>query len=201
MNPRELAFKAKARPDLLDLVLSNSADCIYVVDQDYHFAFLHSPRQFSRSSSANGKRCYESVMGRSVPCDFCPFSKAAGTQSLPTITSFDREGKKYELKISPLIGGEERPLYLHFLRDITAPVVNEPINSEPRQVRSPLMQFLSHISPLSIEAFVGDSPACLAVKQQIEAVVPFPTVTVLLEGETGTGKDKYGGEGLKPKSR
>lgn len=36
---------------------------------------------------------------------------------------------------------------------------------------------------------IGTSPAILAVKEQMEAVIPFPMVTVLLEGETGTGKD------------
>jgi PAS domain S-box-containing protein len=40
---------------------------------------------------------------------------------------------------------------------------------------------------------IGASPAMLAVKKQIEAVIPFPTVTVLLEGETGTGKELIAG--------
>ncbi|HEX2228458.1 MAG TPA: sigma 54-interacting transcriptional regulator [Candidatus Binatia bacterium] len=39
------------------------------------------------------------------------------------------------------------------------------------------------------ELFIGTSAAMLAVKKQIDAVTPFPMVTVLLEGETGTGKD------------
>jgi transcriptional regulator with PAS, ATPase and Fis domain len=36
---------------------------------------------------------------------------------------------------------------------------------------------------------IGASPPILAVKEQIKAVTPFPRVTVLLEGETGTGKE------------
>ena len=39
------------------------------------------------------------------------------------------------------------------------------------------------------ELFIGTSTETLALKKQIEAVVPFPMVTVLLEGETGTGKE------------
>ena len=44
-------------------------------------------------------------------------------------------------------------------------------------------------SPAGLEAFVGASPECVAVKEQIQMLTPFPTVTVLLEGETGTGKE------------
>ena len=40
-----------------------------------------------------------------------------------------------------------------------------------------------------LEAFIGASPECVAVKEQIETLTAFPTVTVLLEGETGTGKE------------
>jgi PAS domain S-box-containing protein len=39
------------------------------------------------------------------------------------------------------------------------------------------------------ELLIGTSAAMLAVKKQVQAVMPFPMVTVLLEGETGTGKE------------
>ena len=39
------------------------------------------------------------------------------------------------------------------------------------------------------ELLIGESPEMVAVKKQIEAVAPFPMVNVLLEGETGTGKE------------
>ena len=41
----------------------------------------------------------------------------------------------------------------------------------------------------SDETLIGTSAAMLAVKKQIQAVMPFDMVTVLLEGETGTGKE------------
>ena len=39
------------------------------------------------------------------------------------------------------------------------------------------------------ELLIGTSAATLAVKKQMNAVMPFPMVTVLLEGETGTGQE------------
>ena len=77
MTPRELASKAKANPQLLDTVLANSSDCIYVANQDHEIAFLHSTEQIPQPDKPLGKTCYETIMGRNSPCDFCPSPKTA----------------------------------------------------------------------------------------------------------------------------
>jgi transcriptional regulator with PAS, ATPase and Fis domain len=190
MSPRELAAKAKASAQLLALVFSNSADAIFVVDQDYRFAFLHSPRQFSQSNNAGGKPCYESVMGKNVPCDFCPISKNGSTQPLPTSAIFSRGEKQYEIKICPLTYGDGTSLYLHFLRDITTPGRRELNDAESQHLHTGSRQPVPlYASPDRLEAFIGASPECVTVKEQIQTLIAFPTVTVLLEGETGTGKE------------
>lgn len=71
MGPQDITSKAKPSPQLLDLILSNRADCIYVVDQSYNFAILHSTAQFYQTHTADQRPCYESKIGRKAPCDFC----------------------------------------------------------------------------------------------------------------------------------
>ena len=190
MTPRELVSKAKANPQLLDLVLSNSADCIYVVDQDHEIAFLHSTPQIPQPDKPRGKTCYETIMGRNSPCDFCPISKNGSTQPLQTSAIFSRGEKQYEVRISPLTYRDGTSLYLHFLRDLTTPGRREPNDAESQQLHPRSRQPASLYASLArLEAFVGASPECVAVKEQIQTLTAFPTVTVLLEGETGTGKE------------
>src|SRR6478672_7520967 len=47
----------------------------------------------------------------------------------------------------------------------------------------------SQAQPYSFERIVGDSPALLAVKALLQKVASSPASTVLLTGESGTGKD------------
>jgi two-component system, NtrC family, response regulator AtoC len=47
----------------------------------------------------------------------------------------------------------------------------------------------SHAQPYSFDAIVGESPALMAVKALISKVASSPASTVLLTGESGTGKD------------
>ena len=67
MTHRELASKAKANPQLLDTVLANSSDCIYVANQDHEIAFLHSTEQIPQPDKPPGKTCYETIMGMKFP--------------------------------------------------------------------------------------------------------------------------------------
>jgi len=190
MTPRELVSKAKANPELLDLVLSNSADCIYVVDQNHEIAFLHATPQIPQSDKPGGKTCYETIMGRNSPCDFCPISKNGSTQALQASAIFSRGEKHYGVRMSPLTYGDGTSLYLLFLRDLTTPRRREPNDAESQQLHPRSRQPASHYPSLArLEAFVGGSPECVAVKEQIQTLTAFPTVTVLLEGETGTGKE------------
>jgi transcriptional regulator with PAS, ATPase and Fis domain len=190
MADRELASKAKANPQLLDTVLSNSSDCIYVANQDHEIAFLHSTEQIPQPDKPPGKTCYETIMGINYPCDFCPISKNGSTQPLPTSAIFSRGEKQYEVRISPLTYGDGTSLYLHFLRDITTPGRGELNDAESQHLHTGSRQRVPlHASPDRIEAFIGASPECFAVKEQIETLTAFPSVTVLLEGETGTGKE------------
>ena len=184
MTPRELVSKAKANPQLLDLVLSNSADCIYVVDENHEIAFLHFTPQIPQSDKPPGKTCYETIMGRNSPCDFCPISKNGSTQPLQSSAIFSRGEKQYEVRISPLTYRDGTSLYLLFLRDLTTPGRREPNHAESQQLHPG-----SRSRPDRLEAFVGASPECVAVKEQIQTLTAFPTVTVLIEGETGTGKE------------
>lgn len=185
MSPRELAAKVKASAQLLALVLSNSADAIFVVDQDYRSAFLHSPGRLAQFNNNSGKSCYESVMGKNVPCDFCPMVKNAAPESLQTIAIFSQGEKQYDLKVAPLLINEnEKPLYLHFLREVTAAAQDELSDGENQHFHPG-----SSSRPDRLESFIGASPECVAVKEQVETLTAFPTVTVLLEGETGTGKE------------
>ena len=123
-------------------------------------------------------------MGINHPCDFCPISKNGSTQPLPTSAIFSRGEKQYEVRISPLTYGDGTSLYLHFLRDITTPGRRELNDAESQHLHPG-----SRSRPDRLEAFIGASPECVAVKEQIETLTAFPTVTVLLEGETGTGKE------------
>ena len=89
--------------------------------------------------------------------------------------------QRYELRLRPIPGAlvevfatvsvdHKRGALLWLFRDV------------PRQEQ--LMENGS-----SGELLIGTSAAMLAVKKQIDAVMRFPMVTVLLEGETGTGKE------------
>jgi len=104
---------------------------------------------------------------------------------LQTSAIFNRGGKQYEVRISPLTYKDGTPpLYLHFVRDLAMSAHRAPNDGESQHLHSG-----STSRPDRLEAFIGASPECVAVKEQIETLTAFPTVTVLLEGETGTGKE------------
>jgi transcriptional regulator with PAS, ATPase and Fis domain len=80
--------------------------------------------------------------------------------------------------------GDGTSLYLHFLRDITTPGRRELNDGEIQHLHPG-----SRSRPDRLAALIGSSPECIIIKEQIETLTAFPTVTVLLEGETGTGKE------------
>ena len=112
MGPQDITSKAKPSPQPLDLILSNRADCIYVVDHSYNFAILHSTPQFYQTHTADQRPRYESKIGRKAHFDFCFLLNVTRW----TFAEPDYFGHgEYEMRMCHLIHADRPPLYLHFL--------------------------------------------------------------------------------------
>jgi transcriptional regulator with PAS, ATPase and Fis domain len=189
MMPKDLASKAKTSPTFADLILSQIDDCIYVVDGEYRLAFLNDARQFPQAHDIIGKRCYETIMGASRPCDFCPLQAILSGQRLRTSHVVRLGEKHYQVIASRLLCGDDTPLCV--MRDITEQKQRElRLDTERRLLRSRLRQHESACTALAaVEDLLGMSKHWLAIKELIRELARFPSVTVLITGETGTGKE------------
>jgi transcriptional regulator with PAS, ATPase and Fis domain len=191
MTPQDLACRVKTTPRFADLLLSQIDDLVYVVDREHRLVFLNNTRQFPQSYNIIGERCYETVMGKSHACDYCPLEDILSGQRVRTSQVIRRGDKQYQVTFSPLICEDGTPLCLHVMRDITEIKQRElRLDTERRLLHSRFRQLEYHHTPLAgLEELIGLSKNWLAVKELIQELARFPTVTVLIVGETGTGKE------------
>jgi DNA-binding NtrC family response regulator len=159
------------------------------VDGEYRLAFLNDARQFPQAHDIIGKRCYETIMGASRPCDFCPLQAILSGQRLRTSHVVRLGEKHYQVIASRLLCGDDTPLCV--MRDITEQKQRElRLDTERRLLRSRLRQHESACTALAaVEDLLGMSKHWLAIKELIRELARFPSVTVLITGETGTGKE------------
>lgn len=135
-------------------------------------------REANQSSAAVFKVSKQSLIGK--PLMMFVESEAA-EQVSARLRTFPSEPQQFELRLPRLDGtlvdvvvsvsvDQKRGSLLWLFRDV----------SRPKQILD---------SGSCPELFIGGSAATHAVKTQVQALIPFPMVTVLLEGETGTGKE------------
>lgn len=191
MMGKDLVARAKTTPQLAELILSQMDDFVYIVDQEYRVAFLNNTPHFLQSDDIAGKCCYETIMGQSHPCSFCPLTRLLSGQESCVTQVFARGDRQYQVTISPLFCGESPPLCLHVMRDITEIKRKEEWLEAERQLLH--SRFKAREYPytpvVDLEDLIGMSPKWLAVKGLIRELAHFPEVTVLVVGETGTGKE------------
>lgn len=180
MTPYELVAKAKTSSQLTDLVLSQVSHAIYVVDQHYQFAFLNVfPPPFD-TPQPYGTCCYDLLMGHSHPCAFCLIPTLLGAQQPPTSHVIQCGAQWYQLTLSRLLCDNGYPLCLHVLSSI---------NARGPRLASMKDQGVAQAELAELEDLLGTTEEWLVIKRLIRELACFPTVTVLLVGETGTGKD------------
>jgi hypothetical protein len=93
MIPHDLVSRAKTSLQLANLILAQIDDVVYVVDQHYRLAFLNNTLALSPSRNILGKRCYETIMENSHPCDFCPLPAIISGQQ-PRISQVITRGQR-----------------------------------------------------------------------------------------------------------
>lgn len=190
MTSKDLAPKTKTSLHLADIILSHLDDFISVIDRQHHFVFINNTHHFPQPYGILEKHCYEVFAGKSHPCDLCPLKSLSGQQSrISHIIS--RGEKQYQLTISPLSWEDGTPFYLAVMRNITGiKPEDERLKVERPLLRPQLQQLEYHHTPLAgLDDLIGVSKSWLTIKTLIRELAQFPTVSVLITGETGTGKE------------
>ncbi|MBI4640607.1 MAG: sigma 54-interacting transcriptional regulator, partial [Candidatus Tectomicrobia bacterium] len=190
MTSNDPASTTNTSSELADLILSQLDDFIFVIDRQYRFVFLNNTRDFLHPDDVLGKPCYEVFMGKSRPCDFCPLKSLSGRQSRVS-HMISRGEKHYQLTISPLSWENGTPFYLCVVRDITEMKPEQEQLKTERPLLHPQLKLLGyHQTPLAgLDGLIGVSKSWLTIKKLIRELAQFPAVSVLITGETGTGKE------------
>jgi transcriptional regulator with PAS, ATPase and Fis domain len=186
-----LASKTRSSLKLADLLLSRINDPVFVIDKDYMIASLNRAGECLLSRSPAGKRCYETLAESTRPCDGCSLPLILSGHAAPSEQMTLRDGKCYEVTRSCLVCDDGAPVCLSIAREAAG--ARRPWESPPDARAPARRERFSLPAPLTtlsnLDNLLGESKPWLEVKALIRKLAPYPTVTVLLLGETGTGKE------------
>ena len=132
----ELALKRDR--DQFFSILEHLPGFVYLQAPDYSIRFANRYFQ-ERFGSPNGKRCYESISGRSKPCEECLTFRVFSTQA-PQLweANTTRDGRQYQIYDYPFIDEDGQLLVLELGIDIT----------ERKQAEAELAQYRNHLEEL-----------------------------------------------------
>lgn len=190
MSSTALASKTRSNRRLSELLLLTN-DPVFVIDKDYEIAALNRAGECLLGPSATEKHCYETLAESTHPCDNCSLRLFLSRHpALPEQMTL-RDGRCYEGTRSCLLCDDGAPLCLCVAREATrsartpegAPTARVPARRERVTLLAP------PITLSNVDNLLGESRPWLEVKGLIRKLAPYPTVTVLLLGETGTGKE------------
>ncbi len=169
-------MSARQNIDLQSLVDTHEKPCV-VIDRDFRIVAVNRAYEQSNGTSGDrmlGRTCYQVSHHRDQPCfengEECPyrhvFEQGRGTSCLHV--HYDGQGRVHRVKINAYpLQGSDGALYL-------GEVIDELSEPDERHSGEPRM--------------AGESPVFLAVLEQLRQAAN-SDAPVLLEGETGTGKD------------
>lgn len=168
--------ETEAAIELASLVNSHERPFV-VINQDYRILAINKAyeRTYGASSSvAVGKACYQVSHGNEQPCDLegevCPLSHVfdTGETCVCTHIHIDSDHRMHRVRVTAYpLHGPDGELYIgECIEQLSAP--------ENRRAGGARM--------------VGDTPAFLACLEQLN-VASGSDAPVLLQGETGTGKE------------
>ena len=180
MAAQDLASRAATSRQFVPCLLGQLTDLVCVADADYHYSFLNVPPAESPFHTSAGAHCYETLTGGRHPCTFCPLREPVPERQAPVSRVVRHGDIAYQMQIASLRGEDGLPLCLHVLHPINA---NPP---QPRRGSHPVGDPTPRDQP---EELIGESPLWRQVKDWVQTLAAYPTVTILLEGETGTGKE------------
>ncbi|MGB5519803.1 MAG: sigma 54-interacting transcriptional regulator, partial [Gammaproteobacteria bacterium] len=150
-----------------------------IIDKNYRIIAANSAYEAVYgyvNGTAIGMKCHKVSHGNDVPCgqdgEVCPHDRvfASGEPGVCTHFHCDIDNRKHQVKISayPLQGADGEMYLGECIEQISPP------NGQNRRIANKRM--------------VGDTPAFLACLKQLE-VAASSEAPVLLQGETGTGKE------------
>jgi transcriptional regulator with PAS, ATPase and Fis domain len=191
MSGVALASKARSSLSFAELLLSRIPDAVFIVDKDYRIASLNRRGERLLGGCWASQSCFETLMESPRPCDGCSLTKILSGCSPPAEQMTLRDGKCYQITSSRLICDDGSPVCLSVAREVAGERgrEEEPVaaRAHSRCERSAVPAPLTALSNLS--NLLGQSKPWLEVKALIRKLASYPTVTVLLLGETGTGKE------------
>ena len=132
-------------------ILEHLPGFVYLQAPDYSIRFANRYFQ-ERFGSPNGKRCYESLAGRSEPCEECPTFRVFSTQA-PQLweANTTRDGRLYQIYDYPFIDEDGQLLVLELGIDIT----------ERKQAEAELEKHRDHL-----ERMVEERTAALSIAKE-----------------------------------
>ena len=187
MSSESLASKTRSSVSLADQLLSRIDDPVFVISQDHQIAPLNHASECLLSRSPEGERCFETLGGSSRPCDQCTLPSVLCGHSVPSEQMTLQDGKSYQITNSRVVCDDGTAVCLAFAHEVAA--AGSPFSNQTAGIceRVAIPRPLTALSTLN--NLLGESKSWLEVKALIRKLAPYPTITVLLLGETGTGKE------------
>lgn len=116
-SPKRRSFSS-LDPDSLRAVLDSMEDRIYVVDRDYCIRFMNWSLR-SDMGDGEGALCYEFFGHDRHTCDECQHGMSSFEPERRREWTSPKDGRIYEVSVSPLHGPDGSISRLHIMRDIT----------------------------------------------------------------------------------
>lgn len=165
-------------------VLDGILDPIIVIDQDHSVVYANRAVREEAEECAIGQKCYALLQGRESPCQPCPCQDAFKTGKPYRIIrkKEEKEGQPRfkEIQAYPIVNrGGEAVRVIEVIREVSL-AEEKPFTGEGF--------VLYDEGPISFCGMVSGSEKMKALFQKIRLVAS-GNATVLIDGETGTGKD------------
>ncbi|MGA1869101.1 MAG: sigma 54-interacting transcriptional regulator [bacterium] len=180
---KRLEIEIKESKHLLDKIMENMNDGIRVIDSKYTICFMNT-RLIEKFGNQVGKKCYKIFKDTNNPCQFCELSALLEKRksSFNLIQSDINQGL-IEISASLIKSDKGEQSIIEVLRDIT-----ERKELEDRLHKSEELRAKELMERYRFGNIIGKSPSMQKIYDLIEVVAQSKT-SVLLQGETGTGKE------------
>lgn len=183
MKSLKRSISASLDPDSLRAVLDSMEDRIYVVDRDYRIRFMNWSLRRDMGDG-EGALCYEFFGHDRDVCDECQHGMSSFEPERRREWMSPKNGRIYEVSVSPLHGPDGSISRLHIMRDITErKALEEALHEHTRSLEAKIKEQAEVLFRRERLSLLGEIAAGLAheLRTPLGAIL---TAAKLLEKES-----------------